>query len=54
MESNPIFSDRLPLTLQLAQLLRNRIARGECPPRGRIAPEVRLADEFGVSVITVE
>jgi len=50
----PIFSDRWPLSLQLAQILRNRVLSGEYSPGGRIAPEVRLAEDFGVSVITVQ
>lgn len=49
-----IFSDRWPLTLQLAQILRSKVSSGEFAPGGRIAPEVKLAKEFGVSVITVQ
>jgi len=49
-----IFSDRWPLTLQLAQILRSKVASGELAPGGRIAPEVTLAKEYGVSVITVQ
>jgi len=50
----PIFSDRWPLTLQLAQILRNRVLSGEYSPGARISPELRLAEDFGVSVITVQ
>lgn len=53
-QKSQVLSNRLPLSLQVAQVLRNRISRGQTPPGSRIAPEVRLAEEFGVSVITVQ
>lgn len=40
--------------LQVAQVLRNRIKSGESPPGSKLAPEVKLADEFDVSVITIQ
>ncbi len=49
-----MFSDKLPLNFQLAQMLRERIARGEYEPGTRLPTELKLAKEFGVSVITVQ
>ncbi|SFU21810.1 transcriptional regulator, GntR family [Mesorhizobium sp. YR577] len=49
-----LFSDKVSLTFQLAQLLRNRIKQGVLAPGARIPPEVKLAEDFGVSVITVQ
>jgi len=49
-----MFSTKIPITYQLAQLLRADIARGTYPPGFRLEPEVRLAQTFGVSVITVQ
>ena len=49
-----MFSDKLPLNFQLAQMLRDRIARGEYEGGARLPTELELAKEFGVSVITVQ
>ncbi|MDE5444333.1 GntR family transcriptional regulator [Bradyrhizobium sp. CSA207] len=49
-----LFSDKVSLTFQLSQLLRNRIKQGVYPPGARLPPEVRLAGDLGVSVITVQ
>jgi GntR family transcriptional regulator len=49
-----MFSDKLPLNFQLAQMLRDRIARGEYKGGARLPNELKLAKEFGVSVITVQ
>lgn len=49
-----MFSDKLPLNFQLAQMLRDRIARGEYKDGARLPNELKLAKEFGVSVITVQ
>jgi GntR family transcriptional regulator len=49
-----MFSDKLPLNFQLAQMLRERIARGEYEAGARLPTELKLAKEFGVSVITVQ
>lgn len=51
---NHPFSDKVSLTFQLAQLLRNQIHRGEWLPGTKLPPEVQLAEDFGVSVITVQ
>ncbi len=42
--------NRWPLTLQLEQILRSKVASGELAPGGRIAPEVVLAKEYGVKL----
>jgi GntR family transcriptional regulator len=49
-----VFSDKLPITYQLAQLLRGKIIRGDFPTGHRLEPEVQLAASYGVSVITVQ
>jgi len=48
------FSAQVSLTFQLGQLLRNKIIRGDLSAGDRLAPETRLAEEYGVSVITVQ
>ncbi|WFU41527.1 GntR family transcriptional regulator [Bradyrhizobium sp. CB82] len=42
------------MSFQIAQILRERVARGECLPGQRIPTEIQLAKEFGVSVVTVQ
>jgi GntR family transcriptional regulator len=49
-----IYSSKVPITYQLAQLLRAEIRRGACPPGSRLPTEVQLASQHGVSVITVQ
>lgn len=49
----PIFNRKLPLWYQLAQMLRTDILAGEFPAGVQIPPEMRLARQYGVSVITV-
>jgi GntR family transcriptional regulator len=49
-----VFSDKLPLSFQLAQDVRQKILRGDLPTGTQIAPEVQLAREYKVSVITVQ
>jgi len=49
-----VFSSKLPISYQLAQVLRGKIMRGDYPAGTQIAPEVQLASEYGVSVITVQ
>lgn len=51
---NEMFSDKIPLNFQLAQVLRERINRGELAPGDRLPTEVEMAKNFGVSVITVQ
>ncbi|MFQ5848018.1 MAG: GntR family transcriptional regulator [Candidatus Methylomirabilales bacterium] len=48
-----MFSRKLPLWYQLAQILRAGILGGQFPPASRVAPEVRLARQYRVSVVTV-
>lgn len=43
----------IPLYHQLAGLLEQKIDAGDYPPGSQLPPESRLADEYGVSVITV-
>ena len=43
----------LPVYFQLAGDLRRRLAAGEWGPGERIAPELRLAEEYGVSRVTI-
>jgi GntR family transcriptional regulator len=49
-----LFSARIPLTFQLFQIFRDRILRGEIAAGERLPPEVELAKDFRVSVITVQ
>jgi GntR family transcriptional regulator len=49
-----MFSDKLPITYQLAQVIRAGIMRGTYPPGFRLPTEVQLASDYGVSVITVQ
>lgn len=49
-----MFSNKLPITYQLAQLIRSDIVRGTSPPGCRLPTEVQLAIDYGVSVITVQ
>jgi GntR family transcriptional regulator len=49
-----MFSNKLPITYQLAQLIRADIVRGTTPPGSRLPTEVQLATDYGVSVITVQ
>jgi GntR family transcriptional regulator len=51
---NPVFSDKIPLSFQLSQVLRERIMQAEFAPGARLPTEVELAQDFGVSVITVQ
>jgi GntR family transcriptional regulator len=43
----------LPVYFQLAGDLRRRLAAGEWSPGERIPPELRLAEEYGVSRVTI-
>lgn len=49
-----MFSSKIPITYQLAQLIRAEILRGTYLPGGRLPTELRLAEDYGVSVITVQ
>ena len=49
-----MFSDKLPITYQLAQVLRAGIVRGTYPTGYRFPAELQLASEYQVSVITVQ
>lgn len=49
-----MFSNKLPITYQLAQLIRSDIVRGTYPPGFRLPTEIQLAADYGVSVITVQ
>lgn len=49
-----MFSNKLPITFQLAQLIRADIVRGTCPPGSRLPTEIQLAADYRVSVITVQ
>lgn len=46
------FDPTRPKWVQIAEILRGRIATGEYPPRTMIS-EVRLEQEFGVARVTV-
>jgi DNA-binding GntR family transcriptional regulator len=43
----------LPLSQQLAALLRREIESGERPPGSRIPPIVQLADQYDIATATV-
>lgn len=49
-----MLSDKIPLNFQIAQVLRERINRGELAPGDRLPTEIEMAKHFGVSVITVQ
>jgi GntR family transcriptional regulator len=49
-----MFSSKIPITYQLAQILRGEITRGTYPPGARLETELQLAKVYGVSVITVQ
>jgi len=49
-----MFSDKLPITYQLAQHLRREIIRGTYPPGFKLPTELQLASDFKISVITVQ
>jgi GntR family transcriptional regulator len=49
-----MFSDKLPITYQLAQVIRADIMRGAYPPGSRLPTELQLASDYDVSVITVQ
>jgi GntR family transcriptional regulator len=49
----PVFDRKLPLWYQLAQILRGEILAGELPAGGQVPPEVALARNYEVSVVTV-
>jgi GntR family transcriptional regulator len=49
-----MFSSKIPITYQLAQLLRADIMRGTYPPGARLPTELQLAQDYSVSVITVQ
>lgn len=49
-----MFSSKIPITYQLAQLLRSEIARGAWPAGTRLPTELQLAEQYQVSVITVQ
>lgn len=49
-----MFSNKIPITYQLAQLLRADIMRGTYPPGARLPTELQLVEDYGVSVITVQ
>jgi GntR family transcriptional regulator len=48
-----VFSRKLPLSYQLAQILRAEVLAGRFPPGAKIPPEVALARQYGVSFATV-
>ena len=49
-----MFSDKIPLSFQVFQVLRERIERGELAPGHRLPTEVEMAKSFGVGVVTVQ
>jgi GntR family transcriptional regulator len=49
-----MFSNKIPITYQLAQLLRAEIMRGTYPAGARLPTELQLVEDYGVSVITVQ
>tara|TARA_R100000388_G_C7200532_1_gene138254 strand:- start:122 stop:844 length:723 start_codon:yes stop_codon:yes gene_type:complete len=49
-----MFSDKLPITYQLAQHLRGEIIRGTYPPGTKLPTEVQFASDYKISVITVQ
>lgn len=49
-----IYSDRIPLSFQVFQVLRERIERGDLASGHRLPTEVALAKDFGVSVVTIQ
>jgi GntR family transcriptional regulator len=49
-----MFSSKIPITYQLAQLLRSEIVGGTHAPGARLRTELQLAQHYGVSVITVQ
>jgi len=51
--SNPLADSPIPLYLQVADILRERIARREWPPGSRIPTLETLAGEFRVARVTV-
>ena len=48
-----MFNPSIPLWYQLADLLRARISAGQLPLGSRLPTERRLAEQYGVSLITV-
>lgn len=48
-----MFNPNIPLWYQLAELLRARISTGDLPLGTRLPTERRLAEQYGVSLITV-
>ena len=46
------FDPRYPKWVQIADVLRDRIASGEYPPRHMVS-ELRLEQEFGVARVTI-
>jgi len=49
-----MYSDKIPITYQLAQLIRAEIVSGTFLPGHRLKPELQLAKDYSVSVITVQ
>jgi GntR family transcriptional regulator len=49
-----MYSTKIPITYQLAQLIRAEIMRGTFPPSGKLPTELQLAQDYSVSVITVQ
>ncbi|TAM04486.1 MAG: GntR family transcriptional regulator [Pusillimonas sp.] len=49
-----MYSTKIPITYQLAQLLRAEITRGTYPPGAKIPTELQLVENYSVSVITVQ
>lgn len=49
-----MYSNKLPITYQLAQLLRSEITNGTHAPGARLPTELQLGEDYGVSVITVQ
>lgn len=48
------FDDQQPLYVQLAEILRGRIASGEIPPRRALPSKRQLMQEYEVSARTVD
>lgn len=49
-----MYSSKIPITYQIAQLLRADIVRGTYSPGARLPTELQLVEKYGVSVITVQ
>jgi GntR family transcriptional regulator len=54
IRKQPLLSDKVSLTFQLFQILRDQILTGQLTSGTRLPPEIELAKDFGVSVVTVQ